>query len=202
MVTPTADNEEAEEPPGCSRKDLLGPIFQLTAAIFQPPTDLLETDIATGRFAALTSQLADLLGFEQTLPSTFDWDVIRASYVELFVSNPGGLPAPPYTGYALDGALLGPSTRELLTFLARNALVVERSWSELPDHLALVAEAGLLLLAGDRDREAAVLGERFLLPWFECYAEIVSERDRSGFYGRLGRFLRDAFQEVRHEVAA
>jgi TorA maturation chaperone TorD len=193
---------ESEEPPDCCREQLFGPIFQLTAAAFQPPTDLLREDIETGRFTILTSQLAESLGIEHTPFTSFDWSSIQVNYVELFVSNPGGLPAPPYAGFALDGALLGPSATELVAFLARRALVVQRSWSDLPDHLAVVAESGLLLLAGGKCRDAAALGQRFLLPWFERYADVVSERDRSGFYGPLARLLREACQEVRHEVAA
>jgi putative dimethyl sulfoxide reductase chaperone len=182
--------------------DAVGPTLQLIAATYRSPGPALQEDLVTGAFAAALDALADAAGTTAPEFGDVDWNELRAAYVALFVTCPGGIAAPPYVGYAADGELLGSTTDALLAFYRGQGLQVNADWADLPDHVAAVAEAGALLADADRDEAARTLAAAFLSPWFERYASAVVAADTSGFYGPLTEFFRSVMSEVACEVAS
>lgn len=180
----------------------IGIALQLVAATYRSPDAALRDDLDSGAFAAATAALAEATGTTPPALTEVDWPRLRSTYVALFVTNAGGVPAPPYVGLALDGELLGPSAAALRTFLAHHGVEVTAGWHDLADHVAAVAEAGALLAEAGRDDVACVLLERFLSPWFQRYAPDVVAADVSGFYGPLTEFLASCLSEVSCEAAA
>jgi len=176
--------------------------LQVVAASYRSPDATLRDDLDSGAYAAALAALAEATGHRAPTLAGLDWPRIQAAYVALFVSNAGGIPAPPYVGLALDGELLGPSAEALKRFLAHHGVEATAAWHDLPDHLAAVAEAGTLLAAAGRDDVACVLLERFLSPWFQRYAPEVVAADVSGFYGPVTEFLGSILSEVSCEAAA
>jgi TorA maturation chaperone TorD len=180
---------------------LLGLSLQLVVGVYASPGDALRADLEGGAFqeaVALAARPAGLTAPDLDVPP---WRTLQARYVDLFVSSPNGLPAPPYVGYAVDGELLGPTARRLKAFYDEHGVTPNGAWGDLPDHLAAVAEAGTLLVEAGRPDAARTLAARFLLPWFERYAEPVVDADTSGFYGPMTRFLHAAIKEVTREAA-
>lgn len=186
---------------GTGRAATLWNLLQLTAALYQPPREALRGDLEAGNLHHLAVKVAHALRLRLPLfvPPTFE--ALQARYVALFITNPAGVSAPPYTGYALDDTLLGPSVQALRAFLLQHGLSLREGWRDLPDHVAAVAEAGLLLFERERYDEALELSGRFLLPWFARYSEVLSAADPD-FYGPLSQFLYCALKEVTCEVAA
>lgn len=123
-------------------------------------------------------------------------------HTALFVSALSGIAAPPYVGYALDNELLGPSAQALATFLAHHGVTPTSSWTDLPDHVAAVAEAGVLLCRAGRVDAGCVLLQRYLSDWFERFTAPVQAADESGLYGPLCTFLQAITSEVACEAEA
>ncbi len=181
--------------------ELLGLTLQLATGVYASPGDALRGDLEGGAFQQATASLAERTSQSPPEPSLPPWPTQQARYVDLFVSSPNGLPAPPYVGYAVDGELLGPTARRLKAFYDQHGITPNGAWGDLPDHLAAVAEAGTLLVEADRPDAAEELAARFLLPWFQRYADVVADADASGFYGPMTRFLHAAIKEVTREAA-
>jgi putative dimethyl sulfoxide reductase chaperone len=182
--------------------DVVAQALQLVAATYRSPDAALHDDVDRGAFATAVAELAEAAGVTAPALGDVDWPKVQTSYVALFVTNAAGVPAPPYVGFALDGELLGPSAAELKAFLAHHGVETAAGWHDLADHVAAVAEAGLLLADAGRDDAACVLLERFLSPWFQRYASEVVAADDSGFYGPLTEFLGSLLSEVSCEAAA
>ncbi len=182
--------------------ELVGLAFQLVAATYRSPDAGLRDDLHSGAFEAAIAELAEAAGTTAPVLPKVDWPKLQTTYVALFVTNAAGVPAPPYVGLALDGELLGPSAEALKRFLAHHGVETAAGWHDLPDHVAAVAEAGVLLADAGRDDAACVLLERFLSPWFQRYASEVVAADDSGFYGPLTEFLGSFTSEVECEAAA
>jgi TorA maturation chaperone TorD len=182
--------------------EMVGVALQLVAATYRSPDAALRDDLDTGAFSEAIAALAEATGATAPVLDGIDWPQVQASYVALFVTNAAGVPAPPYVGLALDGELLGPSAAALKTFLSHHGVEVAAGWHDLADHVAAVAEAGVLLADAGRDDAACVLLERFLSPWFQRYAPDVVAADDSGFYGPLTEFLGSFTSEVECEAAA
>lgn len=182
--------------------DAVAQALQLVAATYRSPDAALRDDLTSGAFAAAVAELAEAAGVAAPALGEIDWTQVRTAYVAVFVTNAAGVPAPPYVGLALDGELLGPSAAALKAFLAHHGVETAAGWHDLPDHVAAVAEAGLLLADAGRDDAACVLLERFLSPWFQRYAPEVVAADDSGFYGPLTEFLGSLLCEVSCEAAA
>ena len=179
----------------------LGLALQLVAGTYAPPGEALRADLeagaideAAGRLAALTDTVAPELAFA-------DWRDVQAGHVDLFVASGRGVAAPPYVGYAVDGELLGPTARALKELYDAQGVTLDAGWRDLPDHVAAVAEAGALMLEHGRRRAAHEVAARFIAPWLDRYAAAVADRDVSGFYGPMSRFLRAAIREVTREIA-
>jgi len=156
----------------------------LTAATFRSPGTALERDLQSGRLQAALDELARLSGQERRRLPDVPLNELQAVFTNLFVANPGGLPAPPYAGYARDGKLMGAAQRALENFYASHGLTVNDTWSELPDHLAAVGEA-VALLSKSNPEGARSLARGYLRPWFERFSRIVVEEDETGFYGTI-----------------
>ena len=181
--------------------DTLHALLQLAGAIYHAPGAALRTDLESGRLQRLTLEAAASLGLTPPQRLCADFDTLQPRYVALFVTSPAGVTAPPYAGYALDNTLLGESVKALRAFFLHHGFSLSEHWHDLPDHIALLAEAGLLLLDMDRYDEALELTERFLMPWFARFAEVLGVADPD-FYGPLTQFLNEAIKEVTCEVAA
>jgi len=181
---------------------VVGLTLQLVAATYRSPDAALRDDLDSGALAEAVTTLAEATGAAAPALDAVDWTELQAAHVALFVTNAGGVPAPPYVGLALDGELLGPSVEALKAFLTHHGVEVAAGWHDLPDHVAAVAEAGALLADAGREDAARVLLERFLSPWFQRYAPEVVAADVSGFYGPLTEFLGSLVNEVACEAAA
>lgn len=182
--------------------EVAGPALQLVAATYRSPDAALRDDLDSGAFAAAVAALAEATGVAAPVLAVAAWPRLQSTYVALFVTNPSGVPAQPYVGFALDGELLGPSAQALKAFLSHHGVEVAAGWHDLPDHVAAVAEAGALLAEAGRDAAACVLLERFLSPWFQRYAPEVVAADVSGFYGPMTEFLGSLLSEVSCEAAS
>lgn len=186
-----------------SASDTLHASLQLTAALYRSPGEALQADLASGKVAALSNNLASALNLPAPDLAALDWATIQTSFVALFVTSQYGI-VPPYVGYALDDELLGPSFEALMAFYQSHGFTLGET-ADLPDHLSTVAEAALLLLEAERVDGALLLIHQFLQPWFERYASQVAAADGSGLYGPLSQSLALAFNrlvEVQNEVTA
>ena len=175
-------------------------LCQLVAGTYRSPSEALEADLASGAFAAALAALADRLGLRPPTLAKPSRPALQSSYTDLFVSSGRGLTAPPYVGYALDGALMGPSAQLLGAGFADHGIELKGDWNDLPDHVTAVAEGGLHLLRADRVQPAFELMQGYLAPWFERYASAIETNDASGFYGPVSRFLHHAIREVTRET--
>jgi len=176
--------------------------LQLTATLYAAPAAALQRDLADGAIAEAVATLAAAASVPEPTFVAPDWATLQSSHVALFVSGWGGVAAPPYVGYAVDDELLGPTAEALAGLYRHHGLEVDPHWSDLPDHVAAVAEAGLLLLEAGRGDAATGLLVDFLSPWFQRYAAAVAAADVSGFYGPLTEFLSSVTSEVVREATA
>jgi len=171
---------------------------QVIAAIYRTPDEALRSDLESGRLARVTDTLARREGLEPpgAPHAPPDFETLRVSYVALFVSRVGGVPAPPYAGLVRDRQLMGPTVRRLRLEFERLGLRPAPEWRELPDHISAIAEAIDLLVERGRIDAGFTLAASYLAPWFARYAEAVASADESGFYGELSRFVRDVLREL------
>jgi TorA maturation chaperone TorD len=176
--------------------------LQLVAAAYRTPSPALRDDLAAGTFAAAVEALAEAAGVGAPALAEADWTTLQSSHLALFVTGRGGVAAPPYVGFAADDELLGPTAEDLAGLYRQHGIEIDPHWSDLPDHVAAVAEAGLLLLEADRDAAALDLLVRFLHPWFHRYTDAIAAADVSGFYGPLTEFLCSVMSEVASEATA
>jgi len=178
--------------------DALSAACQIVAALYRSPGEGLRDDLASGRLGKISDALAHDTGLDAPRGphAPPDFDTLRSSYVSLFVSRVGGVPAPPYVGLARDVELMGPTVQRLRSDLEALGLRPNPQWRELPDHLAAVAEAVELLLERNRVGAALALTSTYLCAWFVRFADAVAAADDSGFYGEMSRFLRSVLKEV------
>lgn len=179
----------------------LGLTLQLVAATYAPPSEALRDDLHGGAVREAAGLLADLTGAASPDLRVADWRDVQAGHVDLFVASGRGVAAPPYVGYAVDGELLGPTARAVKHAYDAHGVAPDADWRDMPDHVAAVAEAGALMLEAGRRHAARDLAARFVAPWLERYADAVADRDDSGFYGPMSRFLHAAIREVTRETA-
>jgi TorA maturation chaperone TorD len=158
----------------------------VVAGFFAPPGEVLWKELQGG---TLEEALSELRGAPVALPHP-PFPALQEAYTALFVTNPQGVPAPPYAGYAKDGVLLGPSYHRLLELYREGGLEVQESWRDLPDHLAALGEA-IALLASSRPDLAERLAREFLFPWLSRFGEAVKAHDPTGFYGQAVAVLKE-----------
>lgn len=159
----------------------------VVASLFSPPGETLFRELSAG---TLEEALEELTGHPVALPKA-PLKELQAAYTALFVTNPHGLPAPPYASYALDGELFGPSYHRLLEIYREGGLEVQESWRDLPDHMAALGEA-IALMAAKRPDLAQRLVQEYLHPWLRRFGPGVKAHDTSGFYGPLVELLEEA----------
>lgn len=172
-------------------------LLQIVAGVYASPGEALSADLEAGTFDAAVQEVAEALGVDAPEVVRPQTSSLQSSYVDLFVSSASGLSTPPYVGYAVDGELLGPTAVELGRFLEGHGIGTDPGWTDLPDHVAAVAEAAGLLARDGHDEAARYVLAHFLFPWFDRYADQVASKDVSGFYGPLTRFLHASIREVR-----
>ena len=165
----------------------------VTAATFRSPGGALERDLTSGRLQEALTELARGRGLAPPVLPAVPLSELQSAYTSLFVANPGGLPAPPYAGYALDNQLMGEAQEALQAFYAAHGLAVDESWQELPDHLAAVGEA-VALLSGQDPQAARTLALGYLRPWLQRYADLVAGEDPTGFYGTICQTLKQVLE--------
>jgi TorA maturation chaperone TorD len=156
----------------------------VVAGLFAPPGEALFRELQGG---TLEEALSELKGTPVSLPRP-SFAALQEAYTALFVTNPEGVPAPPYAGYAKDGALLGPSHHALLEIYREGGLEVQETWRDLPDHLAALGEA-MALLSPRRPDLAERLAREFLHPWLKRFGEAVKAHDPTGFYAQAVELL-------------
>jgi putative dimethyl sulfoxide reductase chaperone len=172
----------------------------VTAATFAPPKAALEQDLASGALQAALVEMGKTRGLTAPeLPQTA-LSELQATYTSLFVSNPAGLPCPPYAGMALDERLFGEGFDRLLGLYRLAGLETSPDWRDLPDHLAAVGEAIALLEA--KPALARTLALEYLYPWLKRYLPALQQADPTGFYSTIAGFLSQVLKEVRRETTA
>ena len=159
----------------------------VTASLFAPPGEAFFRELSAG---TLEEALEELTGHPVALPQVAPSE-LQAAYTALFVSNPSGLPAPPYAGYALAGELFGPSYHRLLELYREGGLEVQETWRDLPDHLSALGEA-IALLNPRRPDLSRRLVQEFLHPWLKRFGPAVKAHDPTGFYRELVELLEEA----------
>lgn len=172
----------------------------VTAAAFAPPKSALEQDLTSGALQAALAEMAKTRGLmTPTLPKP-RLSELQATYTALFVTNPAGLPCPPYAGMALDERLFGEGFDRLLELYRAAGLETSPDWRDLPDHIAAVGEAIALLEA--RPALARALALDYLYPWLKRYTPVLLEADPTGFYSTITVFLSQVLEVVKSETAA
>ena len=190
----------ASEAPVYRGAEVLDLLLQLVAGTLRSPGAALRADLAAGSLGDAFDAVAEALDLDAPRLEVPAWTTLEAAYVDLFVTSAGGIAAPPYVGYAIDDALMGPSAQLLGAAFADHGIELQDAWSDLPDHVAAVAEGGTLLTRSDRPEAAQALLEGYLAPWFERYAAAIEAKDVSGFYGPVTTFLQAAIKEVTREA--
>lgn len=184
--------------PASRKARLVGAI--LTATFGSSASDLDE-HLASGRLQRALDELSGLIGKPAPRLPRASLVSLQEARVELFTSNPAGLPAPPYAGLAIDGEILGPAVDRLQALLQSHGFETNPSWTELPDHLAVIGA----VLANDACPEdlARGLETEYLRPWLERYAGALAGADRTGVFSMIANFLAEpAASEVSHETRA
>lgn len=113
---------------------------------------------------------------------------IQAEQVRLFVNAPGGVPAPPYASWYLDGTLLGESTLWVAQQYRGQALEVAPDAGEPADFIGTEMEYMYFLCR--HARAARLTGDRAAL-------DSLFDAEGRFFRSHLARWLRPFVQRVR-----
>ncbi|MCF8033378.1 MAG: molecular chaperone TorD family protein [Desulfarculaceae bacterium] len=122
---------------------------------------------------------------------------LEPGYVELFVSRPGGVPAPLYHScYVGEGRVMGPPAGSMAARLEAEGLALEEKPGEPPDHLAVELEYLIYLLEeawggrrGEGQAEAAEFAGRFMLPWVKEFLARQEEAAPVALYPLAAKLL-------------
>ncbi len=172
----------------------------VTAAAFAPPKAALEQDLVAGTLQAALAEMAKGHALEAPVLPQTSLRELQAAYTALFVSNPAGLPCPPYAGMALDERLFGEAFDRLLELYRAAGLEVSPDWRDLPDHLAAVGEA--IALLEEKPELGRTLALEYLYPWLKRYTPVLQKADPTGFYSSIAVFLSKVLEEVNGETRA
>lgn len=141
---------------------------------------------------------------------------VEAEQVRLFVNAPGGIPAPPYASYYLDGTLLGPSCAWVAQEYRRQALEVDTRAGQPADFAGTELEylyflcrhqIAARLTGDDAARDAAARAEaRFfrthLALWLPRFLRDVRSAAPDGVVGRVADLLEAFCREESARLAA
>ncbi len=110
---------------------------------------------------------------------------LEAEYIRLFVTDIGGVKAPPYASFYLEKRLMGRSSEKFLNFIKHCGYEIDENIIKgPPDHVSL--EIGFLsrLLEENNFECVCVMIEKHLL-WFDEFREKVKENSNFDFYRKL-----------------
>ena len=180
----------------------------LLARLYWGPDPELCADLAGPEAGELIAELSGMLPAAAPAPRSLAARLAGAepgelcaelepSYVELFVSRPGGVPAPLYHScYVGEGRVMGPPAGAMAERLEAEGLALEEKPGEPPDHLAVEIEYLIYLLeeawGGERpegEAEAAEMAGRFMLPWVREFAARQEAADPGGLYPLAAKLL-------------
>jgi putative dimethyl sulfoxide reductase chaperone len=180
-------------------------IYQILATAFYPPVQ--------GTAEKLWSLALSQWKPEGTVPPELDFTELRLEYNRLFV-GPGALACPPYESvYRRDrpeserGMLMGPSAIDVKRRYSEAGLQFNKSFSDLPDHIAVELEFMCFLCA--KEAEAAVSSavettlktrqtefwKIHLNPWIGEFSDRLLKNSRSPFYKASALFLNEWIEE-------
>lgn len=167
----------------------------LSGQTSSPPPDLGRAGIE-GLVAADADLLAGVASADRAVE-------IESERVRLFVNAPGGVPAPPYGSWWLDGVLDGASTQRVVAFYLREGLQ-NRGRTGPADYLGTELEfLGFLLQhqraarftsADDLERQSREREIEFIEaqmdPWVGSFCQAGCEATQDPFWGAFFRLVR------------
>lgn len=143
----------------------------------------------------METALADGL-FEDELPHTPTVDELREEYTRLFI-GPGNPPCPPYKSVYRGGDseedfahVLGESTKSVVDWYRRYELVLDSTWRDMPDHVAVELEFAGYLRKNDPKALPEFLNEH-PKQWMPAFLPIVEDHARHPFYRILAATIKE-----------
>jgi len=186
-----------------------GDLYKLLAACFyQPRKKLFLEERVFEHLAALSQEIcpeavSSILRMGKAFSSS-DEEELLIEYAGLFV-GPYELKAPPYGSVYLDGErkVMGDSTLQVIKLYEEAGLVMDQSFKELPDHIAVELEfmyylsykEAEALEHSDEERALAIneirnqFFSQYLRPWVPSFSEKIKELTDHPFYIALADCL-------------
>jgi TorA maturation chaperone TorD len=174
-------------------------IYASLAEVFaEAPRDLEPPRAGQDRHAATRHAVALCEALESASAND-----VAAEHVRLFVNAPGGVAAPPYAGWYLDGALGGASSAHVADAYARQCLEVAEDAGQPADYIATELEFLHLLcrhqlaarttndtpaLEAAREAEAAFLLGHFCR-WVPRFASAIRDAAPGPVFGSVAELL-------------
>lgn len=167
-------------------------LYHIASAVFTYPTGALVADLKSGALVAAATEVAAAYGWAFDSHALATWaeeqtvaalqTAMEVEHVRLFVSNPAGLPAPPYSGFYLDGGRVGgESLDRLRAAYQADGLTMSPAYRDLPDHVAVQAEyLHLLAPRGEAGQGRAVL--KTLVTWLPQFHQRIARAAETPFY--------------------
>jgi TorA maturation chaperone TorD len=179
--------------------------YRLLSACFYPPGELQGIEDLFSDLAGLMGRLCPgAVGFSAEMRKSFAaWD-LPVDYAKLFV-GPFELRAPPYGSVYLDGErrVMGDSTLRVINMYREAGLSVDKSFKEMPDHIAAELEfMHYLASKAAEEFEGSAPGgaltsvakqkkfmDELLGPWIPAFCERIRRGASSTFYKALAGCL-------------
>jgi len=139
-----------------------------------------------GTFVSLISDVIDKSFYEAEGINLCD---LETEYIRLFVTDIGGVKAPPYASFYLEKRLMGRSSEDFLKFVKHCGYEMDENVIKgPPDHVSL--EIGFLsrLLEENHVGCACIMIKKHLL-WFDEFREKVKENSNLDFYRELVKLI-------------
>lgn len=172
----------------------------LSACLYQPSPAWEESDIFTHLKTALLAVAPSVASgaddMKRALQAASETEV-AVSHARLFV-GPFSLGAPPYGSFYLEHEkrVMGGTTLAVQEYYRQNGLVLEKDFTELPDHMAVELEFLSFLLqraiadaaAGRREAAAQWIDRRrdflgkFVMGWYRQFCAAIREAADNPFY--------------------
>ena len=125
---------------------------------------------------------------------------LEAEYIRLFVTDIGGVKAPPYASFYLEKRLMGRSSEDFLNFVKHCGYEIDENIIKgPPDHVSL--EIGFLSrLLEENDVECACIMIKKHLLWFDEFREKVKENSDLDFYRELVKLISTLIKYTKEAV--
>jgi len=136
-------------------------------------------------YNTLVSMLAEVRNKDLQDSEELSFSYLEAEYIRLFVTDIGGVKAPPYASFYLEKRLMGKPSEDFLKFVKHCGYEMDENIIKgPPDHVSL--EIGFLsrLLEENHVECACVMIKKHLL-WFDEFREKVKENSNLDFYREL-----------------